>query len=82
MRLSSKPVRPCSPEHRFIFDPRLAQDIDPVTKKKCIVISIGSKTEYIPVGEPVEISEAQWMLLNSIGGYLPSHLEYDPIAQP
>jgi hypothetical protein len=82
MRLSQKPIKECSSEHRYIFSKHLANDVDPVTKKHCIVLSVNNYRRMILVDEPVDISEMEWKFLNSIGGYLPSNMEYDPIRNP
>lgn len=82
MMLSQRPVKKCSPLHKYIFPARLAHDVDIKTGKHCVVISINGVRRYIPVEEPVELSQEEWLLLNSIGGYLPSNFEYDPIRKP
>lgn len=81
MRLSIKPIKECSPEHKYIFPKRLSNEVNTATGKHCIVLSINSSRRLIPTEEPVELSELEWKYFNSIGGFLPSNQEYDPIRK-
>lgn len=51
----------------FIFPMQYATEVDPVTLKKGMLLSINSKNTFIPCGEPVELSFENWALLKNIG---------------
>ena len=51
----------------YIFPEEYANDFDPVTRKKCMVVSINDQNTYVPVGEPVDITYEVWSLLKNIG---------------
>ena len=51
----------------YIFPEEYGNDVDPVTRKKCMVVSINDQNTYVPVGEPVDITYEVWSLLKNIG---------------
>ena len=81
MNLSQKPIKPAPGEAFFRFPRRLADDIDPVTRKRCFSICINNQKTLIPVEEPVHLTKDQFDFLATIGGYLPANREYDPIRR-
>ena len=81
MNLSNKPVKP-PPENAFFrFPKRLADDVDIKTGKHCMTIAINNKKRFIPVEEPVHLSQDEFEFLSTIGGHLPENREYDPIRK-
>ena len=81
MNLSDKPIKLPPLNAYFRFPRSKADDVDPVTKKHCITISINKDKVLIPTEEPVHITKEQFELLSTIGGYLPANREYDPIRK-
>ena len=81
MNVSTKPVKPPPANAFFRFPKHLADDVDPVTKKHCMTISINKTKRLIPVEEPVHLSQEEFEFLSSIGGHLPANREYDPIRK-
>lgn len=51
----------------FVFPMEYANDVDPSTHEKAMLVSIGSNNTYIPCGRPVDITYDVWMLLKNIG---------------
>jgi hypothetical protein len=81
MNLSNKPVIPPPKEAYFRFPKRMADDVDPITGKHCMTISINKMKRLIPVEEPVHLSQEEFELLSNIGEHLPPNREYDPIRK-
>lgn len=67
---SNKPVleeKKVFGKRMFIFPLEYASEIDPVTHKRAMLISINGQNTYVICGEPVDVSYDVWMLLKNIG---------------
>lgn len=76
-----KSFEECFRKFTCSFPLSAANEIDPVSRKPAIYISINTDTVYVPVGEPVELELPQWSLLRSVNFMGLPVFDYDPIRK-
>lgn len=68
----------------FLFPKSLANEINPSTMEKCILLRINGQVSYIPVEKKVVINLQEYSLLRDIGVITGDHTyevnpEFDPL---
>ncbi len=70
LRVSVKLIRKLEDiitEKTYKFAESMANEIDPDTGKKSILVQVNGKRTYIPVGEEIKVHESVFNLLKDIG---------------